>query len=274
MQTGYSVVFLDIDGTLLNSNHQVPPGTKRFLNQLENTGVPVVLCSARYQRGVELIAKETGLHSPVVCLGGSLILSGNRSILYDAKIETSFAVKFKHFVQDRFSNIAISIYLYGEWFTDNLSHPLVRRDTRILQNEPLYGNLETVAQSMPQIHKLQCVGEPSQILQIQQEAASQFWDMDFLGSGDGYLEVMKKGVSKCEAVKFLQKHYHLQTSEIVACGDQFVDMEMLRYAGLGVAMGNAPIEVKAAADLVTTSNDEEGIYIALRNLPFHPPRGR
>lgn len=46
MQTGYSVVFLDIDGTLLNSNHQVPPGTKRFLNQLENTGVPVVLCSS------------------------------------------------------------------------------------------------------------------------------------------------------------------------------------------------------------------------------------
>ena len=58
---------------------------------------------------------------------------------------------------------------------------------------------------------------------------------------------------------------------MVAMGDYFVDVEMLRRAGLGIAMGNAPDAVKAAAAQVTASCDEEGVYIALRHLQFTPP---
>lgn len=273
MQT-YSIVFLDIDGTLLNSHHHVPPKTKRLLNELEGRGVPIVLCSARYLRGVELIAKEAELHSPIICQGGSLILSKNRMALRDIKIETSFVIEFSRYVKEHFSNIAICVDLYNEWFTNDLHHPLVRRNARILQQEPKYGDLEALISSIPGVHKVLCVGEASQIMQLQKEIAPMFHEMDFLCSGDGYLEVMKKGVSKCEGVKLLQEYYQLQRENVVACGDQFVDIEMIQYAGLGIAMGNAPMEVKAAADIVTTSNDEEGIYMVLRGLHFQPPKAK
>ena len=85
------------------------------------------------------------------------------------------------------------------------------------------------------------------------------------------MEVLKDGVSKRTAVETLQAHYHLRREEVVACGDHYVDLEMLQYAGLGIAMDNAPEEVKAAADRVTASNDEEGVYIALKNLRFSLP---
>ena len=63
----YSLVFLDIDGTLLDSNHQVMPQTKQILNRLEKRGIPIILCSARSPGGVETVEKQAGLHSPVVC---------------------------------------------------------------------------------------------------------------------------------------------------------------------------------------------------------------
>ena len=74
MQT-YSLVFIDIDGTLLDSNHQVMPKTKQILNRLEKRGIPIILCSARSPGGVETVEKQAGIHGPIVCYGGSLILT-------------------------------------------------------------------------------------------------------------------------------------------------------------------------------------------------------
>lgn len=81
---------------------------------------------------------------------------------------------------------------------------------------------------------------------------------------------MPQGNSKQVAVEAFQTHYGSR-EKTVARGDSFVDEGMIRYAGLGVAMGNSPAPVKEVADRVTVSNDEEGIYIALRNLKFKAP---
>ena len=123
---------------------------------------------------------------------------------------------------------------------------------------------------MPHAHKLLCVGPPGRIMALQRQAAPLFPELQFLRSGTEYLEVLCRGVSKRSAMETLQAYFHVEREASVACGDHFVDLEMLRYAGLGIAMGNAPEEVKAAADRVTASNDEEGVYIALKNLRFSP----
>ena len=72
------LIFLDIDGTLLDSSHQVMPRTKQILNRLEKRGVPIVLCSARSPGGVERVEKQVGLRGPIACYGGSLILTEDR----------------------------------------------------------------------------------------------------------------------------------------------------------------------------------------------------
>lgn len=69
----------------------------------------------------------------------------------------------------------------------------------------------------------------------------------------------------------LLAHYGLRAERAVAFGDNDVDIDMLQYCGLGVAMGNAPRQVKEAADYVTASNDEEGVYIALNSLRLKAP---
>lgn len=267
MQT-YSLVFLDIDGTLLDSNHQIMPKTRQILNRLEKRGVPIILCSARSPGGVETVERQAGLHSPIVCYGGTLILDRSRSILTDTGIRSETAISFKEFVLDRFPDIVVSAYIYDVWLVDDVSHPAVQREARISQCTPLAGSLSSAVQAVPHVHKLLCVGATQQIAKLQNSAADAFPELTLVRSGPLYLEIMPKGISKRTAAERLQQHLNADRQEIVAFGDSFVDLEMLRYAGLGVAMGNAPDEVKQAADRVTTSNDEEGIYLVLKSLRF------
>ena len=265
MQT-YSLIFLDIDGTLLDSTHQIMPKTKQILNRLEKRGVPIILCSARSPGGVETVEKQAGLHSPIVCYGGSLILDQKRTILSDMGIKSETAVAFKRFIREQAPDVVVSAYIYDVWLVDDVNHPVVLREARISQCTPLAGDLRSAVQAMSHIHKLLCIGTQQQITRLQSTAAEAFPDLTLVRSGGTYLEVMPKGMSKRIALEKLQAYYNVDREGLVAFGDHFVDLDMLCYAGLGVAMGNAPDEVKKAADRVTTSNDEEGIYFVLKSL--------
>ena len=79
--SSYSIVFLDIDGTLLNSQHQVMPCTHQCLQGLRRRGVPIVLCSARPPEGVNLVADQVELYGPKACYNGGLIYDEHSSIL-------------------------------------------------------------------------------------------------------------------------------------------------------------------------------------------------
>lgn len=267
----YSIVLLDIDGTLVDSKDQVSQNTKQLLHHLEQKGIPVILSSARSPSGVEMVVRQVGLHSPIVCYGGSLLLDAQRNIIQDVGIDREAAVAFKQFAGREFPHVTVSTYMYDIWLVDRLDDPNVQLVGQRNQCTPLVGDLESAVQTVPHVHKLLCMGAPEEITRLQTRAAQAFPNLQFARSGTIYLEVLAKDISKGTALEQLQTYYQVDPGQVVAMGDYFVDVEMLRRAGLGIAMGNAPDAVKAAADQVTASCDEEGVYIALRHLPFTPP---
>ena len=91
-----------------------------------------------------------------------------------------------------------------------------------------------------------------------------FKDTDFYLSKENYLEVTANNVSKEHALKELAKHYKLSLAETMTIGDNFNDIPMLESAGIGVAMGNAPKEVKSHATKITSSNDKSGVSLAIK----------
>lgn len=163
MQT-YSIVFLDIDGTLLDSQHQIMPQTKQLLNRLEGRGVPVVLCSARSPGGVETVVRQAELHSPVVCYSGGLILNADCALLRDVGIKSDLAIRFKRFASEHYPELVTSAYLYDVWLVDDPEHPIVQRESHISQCEAVKGTLELAVQSVPHVHKLLCIGDSKQVL--------------------------------------------------------------------------------------------------------------
>lgn len=269
----YSIVFLDIDGTLLDSRHQVMPCTQDRLKSLHERGIPIILCSARPPAGVEQVAGQVGLHSPMACYNGGLVFDQNGAILRDVGIDIQLAMKFKRFVSERFPELVVSAYLYNVWIAEDPQNPMILREAEISRCTPLKGTLGMVTYATPHVHKLLCIGDAMRIRALQNEIPNYFPQLMALRSKPEYLEILSPESTKCSAVQVLLAHYGLSAKQAVAFGDSDVDVDMLQYCGLGVAMGNAPGKVKEAADFVTASNDEEGVYIALNSLRLKAPRG-
>ena len=269
----YSIVFLDIDGTLLNSRHQVMPCTRDHLKELHRRGIPLVLCSARPPEGVNLVAGQISVNGPKACYNGGLIFDENSTILRDVGIDILLAARFKRFVSERFPEIVVSAYLYNVWLAEDPRDPQILQEASISGCVPLKGTLEQIASSASHVHKLLCMGDAMRIRALQQEIRKQFPQLMALRSKAAYLEILPQESTKGSACQVLLNHYGLSPKQAVALGDSDVDADMLQYCGLGIAMGNAPQRVKEAADLVTASNDEEGVYIALNSLRLKAPGG-
>lgn len=270
----YSIVFLDIDGTLLDSKHQIMPCTHERLQYLHKRGVPIVLCSARPPEGVNLVAGQLGMQCPVACYNGGLIFDEGSTILRDVGIDIHQAMNFKRFVSERFPDLVVSAYLYNVWLAEDPQHPLIRQEAEISGCVPLKGSLEQAASAASHVHKILCIGDAMRIRALQKQAQQQFPQLMALRSKATYLEILPRESTKGSAAQVLLDHYGLQSEQAVAFGDSDVDVDLLQYCGLGVAMGNAPRQVKEAADYVTASNDQEGVYIALNGLRLKPPGGR
>lgn len=269
----YSIVFLDIDGTLLDSRHQVMPCTRSHLQHLQQRGVPIILCSARSPKGVNLVAEQAGLTGPVACYNGGLIIDRDHTILRDVGIDIQQAMDFKRFVAERFPDLVVSAYLYNVWLAEDPQNPLILQESEISGCTPLKGSMEQVAFAASHIHKLLCMGDAMRIRALQKEIPQHFPQLMALRSKATYLEILPRESTKGSAAQVLLAHYGLDAEQAVAFGDNDVDIDMLQYCGFGVAMGNAPKQVKEAADYVTASNDQEGVYIALNTLRIKAPGG-
>jgi len=267
----YSIVFLDIDGTLLNSRHQVMPCTHDRLQYLHGRGVPIVLCSARPPEGVNLVARQVGLQGPMACYNGGLIFDKHDTILRDVGIDIRLAAEFKRFTFERFPDVVVSAYLYNVWMAEDPQRPEILQEAEISGCIPLQGSLEQVATAASHVHKLLCIGDAMRIRTLQKETQQHFPQLMAIRSKATYLEILPRESTKCSAVQALLDYYDLRPEQAVAFGDSDVDVDMLQYCGLGVAMGNAPRQVKEAADYVTASNDQEGVYIVLNSLRLKPP---
>lgn len=269
----YSTVFLDIDGTLLSSRHQIMPCTQSHLKYLQGRGIPVILCSARPPEGVNRVAEQAGLYGPRVCYNGGLIYDGDSAILRDVGIGLPLAMDLRRFIAELFPDLTVSAYLYNVWMVEDPRDPLIRQEAEISGCTPLMGTLEQVEGAVPHIHKLLCIGDSARIRALQHELRRQFPLLTALRSKATYLELLPPESTKGSAARVLLDHYGLSPKQAVAFGDSDVDVDLLEYCGLGVAMGNAPRSVKEKADYVTASNDEEGIYIALNSLRLKAPAG-
>jgi Cof subfamily protein (haloacid dehalogenase superfamily) len=266
----FKLIFIDIDGTLLTSDHQISAGTLSAIKRVSETNrVPVILTTARPPQAVEKIYSGLNLVAPVVCFNGALIIDKagkeNFSVLQSIAIDTAFLDTIHNIASDY--RISVSFYKNEEWFSGN-------NDDWIQQEEQITGTKATISDANTLIqkcktgnegpHKILLMGEPGEISAAEpllKESTGNH--LNIYKSKPSYLEIMNGAASKTSAMQFLLSKYCLTNNEVLAIGDNFNDIEMLQYAGIGIAMGNAPEEVKAHAGFITLDNDSEGIKFAL-----------
>jgi len=115
--------------------------------------------------------------------------------------------------------------------------------------------------------KIMCTGEPSKLVGVEQKFKEKLGGrFSITRSLPFFLEIMPQSVNKAHSLKKLCGHLGIKPSEVIAFGDGYNDLQMIEFAGLGVAMGNAVPELKERADFITDSNNDNGILKVLENF--------
>jgi Cof subfamily protein (haloacid dehalogenase superfamily) len=265
----YKAVFLDMDGTLLKSDHSVSEATIQKIQTLTAKGIPVILVSARPLNAVLPTFHNIGLPKshPIVTLNGSYIVEAETPI-FQATIDLDSTAKVTELVRP--FNATIAYYLQREWYSE-VSDSWTDHEQRIMDVKirisPIGSLVKDWSARNTGPNKMMVMSEPENITKIQEHLRSIYnGKLNIYPSKPTYLEVMDTRGSKSNAVKFISERMGLTPSEIVAMGDNYNDREMIRFAGMGVAMGNAPEEIKAAADYVTDTNNNDGVRLALEKF--------
>ena len=263
------LIISDIDGTILDNQHQVDPELKDIIPLLNREQIPFVLASARSPLGMEPIARELGLgDNPLTCYNGALVIKGDPQA-YETIIEHPLDKKeirtFLELVKSEFPSVSINLYSGKDWIADRLDK-WVQIEAAITGEQPVIQNiLLPVLDVLIPIHKLLLIDEAPVIQKLHDYLQTlDFAKTAFYLSKDNYMEVTAKHVSKEQALHEIAQHYQVPLEEVMTVGDNFNDLPMLRLAGLGVAMDNAPEAVKTEANAVTKSNNEHGVAEAIK----------
>lgn len=264
----YKAVFIDMDGTLLTSHHTISDYTKQTIQQLIKKGVLVIPISARPLHGILPIAAGVfDDEKPVVSLNGSYIFH-QQSIIHAVNVSLPETIELHNCVSKK--PVSIMYYSQMEWFAAE-DTDAVKKEQRItpvpITIQPFDETVFFWEQQQAGPNKILIAGKAEEILLIEKELLSQVGDkLNIYKSQPRYLEVMHQQASKTNAIKLLIAKYGILPSEIIAMGDNYNDKGMIEFAGMGVAMGNAPAEIKAVADYVTDTNNNEGVAKALNHF--------
>lgn len=264
----YKAIALDLDGTLKSSKKQILPETKRMIIELAKRGVIIILASGRPTYGMAEEAEALELSS----LGG-YVLSFNGARVVDQKskrviYERTYSSKLAHqvYLRAKEYKLAALSYINDTIISEDTDDEYVQQEAE-LNNMPMKA-VESFVKSVNQdVNKVLLTGQPEYIEKILTSFKEPFSNkLDVYRSMPYFIEVMDKGVDKASSLSVILKSLDIKQEELVAFGDGYNDLTMLRYAGLGVAMGNSVKDVKEVADYITDSNDNEGIANCLKKL--------
>ena len=267
-QIPYRAIALDLDGTLTNHEKVVTPKTREALLKAASEGAVIILASGRPTYGIEPVAESLELNQR-----GGYILSYNGGNIVNAQTGEKL---FSQFLPDEvipelyaYANEkghALLGYAGNEIITEMPDDEYVKEESRI--NKMNIRKVDNLFEALePHPTKLLMTGDPTLMLKAEEELVEKLGDrMDIFRSAPFFLELVPKGIDKAKSLTRLLAKINLTPADLIAFGDGYNDLSMLKLAGMGVAMENAAPEVRAEADYVTLSNEEDGVAAALEHF--------
>jgi Cof subfamily protein (haloacid dehalogenase superfamily) len=269
----YRLLALDIDGTLLKSNHKIDRSTRDAINYVKKKGVYVTLATGRNFPSAKKIAKDLKLDSILITHNGALIANSIDEPLYENRISAEKVRSVVKIVEKYDAHIRLLHERYALGNQVQQKSQLVAKMTMgigdplfypVTFTEGLSEHLEEKPMSVPKIDIQFFQNEEKE--EAYERLMEEVEDIDITASTRCSFEIVPNAVSKASGLQFLGKQLGISMKEMVAIGDFTNDIEMIRQAGLGVAMGNAPEAVQNAADWVTRSNDQHGVGYMVREV--------
>ena len=251
----------DIDGTLLNKDRELSERTITAIKK--HSEIPFILISSRMPKAMVHLQEELNTENlPVIAYNGALILD-QKEVLHSTEIGVDTIREIVNISTE--TDLHISLYHKDEWYVPDLDF-WAKREWNNTKVEPKVQSLiQTLAkweQENKGAHKIMLMGNEQEIDLLEEWIeGDKNKSIVAYRSKPTYLEIAPRSVSKKTAIQELiqQKYPKIKFSEITAFGDNYNDMEMLKFVGVGVAVANAKKEVLELADIITDTNKNDGV---------------
>lgn len=257
----YKLIVLDLDGTLTNREKIITERTKRALMSAQEKGRKIVLASGRPTYGVAPLARELKLEQY-----GGYILSFNGGCIMDCRtgelvfkreLPVESNQKIIRLAQEE--RVDILTYERDMIITNNVDCPYTKKEAEINHLE-VKGVADMAEYVDFQVPKFLMLDDGDFLAMVEPRVKAALGKQFSVYRSEPYfLEILPKGIDKAQSLERLLEQLGMTKEEMIACGDGYNDLSMIKYAGLGVAMENAVLPVRNAADYVTFSNNEDGV---------------
>jgi len=263
---GIKLVAIDLDDTLLDSRLQISPETTRILQQVADRGIKITLATGRMFCSARPYAVKLGIDVPLITYQGALVKKAFADeVLYHRRVPGDMVLPVVNTARE-------AGYHYQVYYDDKLYMESLTPEG--LAYAELAGVVPVVDRDLPvrlayeEPTKIIIINNDQRALQqMEAELKEHFAGLLYITrSKPHYLEFMNKEATKGRALQAVSEYFAIDRRDVMAIGDSYNDIDMLKWAGIGVAVSNAPPEVKRHADYVTTSNDENGVAAALRHF--------
>ncbi len=269
----FKLLVLDVDGTLLNSNRDISQRTIKTLKKVQQNGVRIALASGRPTSGVLPYAKAIDLDfndGYIISYNGAKILEASTGkVLFERTVDPQMVPYIEKQVQR--SGCVLAYYDGDEVVSTDITNPHIVDEAQM--NNMSLRQVDSISEAMDKVGDDKSTWPTEVILvndnlDVLQGIDAHFQRhlngvVDTIHSNPYYLEIVGYQVGKSHAVGALVQKLGISMEEVMAFGDGRADINMLQMAGTGIAMGNAPEEVKRCADYVTLTNDEDGAALAI-----------
>ncbi len=268
MSDTYKLAAIDLDGTLLGSDHAISPGNAAAVHRAVSTGAKIVLASGRQWRTINAFAGQLGLSpdAPIIAYNGAMIRTHGGETWFHQPLSADASQAIVH-------------YCIAHGYHLNLYHD----DTLYVQNDTRWGRLyRERTGTVPHVTDLtRFDGErPTKLLLIDTLETTNRLLLHFqaefgkslyiIKTEDEFLEFMDPDINKGAALQETAKRLGATAAQCAAFGDSYNDLPMVQWAGMGVAMGNARAELKAVAQCIAPAADADGVGVVLDQLfPIH-----
>ena len=258
------LVLSDMDGTLLRPDHSLAPAVLDAVAALRGAGAHFSLASSRPPRALLPYARQLDLQGPVAAFNGGVLLTPDGQVIEEHFI----AADAVEIVMEYFSRHPVALWVFADdqWLLRELTGDYLDVEAHALGYPPV--QVEDFVPYLGRAHKIVASSADFALLAHMENQLQPMLKGKALAarSQQYYLDVTALAANKGNALQTLARHWKVSMAQTAALGDGHNDVPMFRQAGLSIAMGQASAEVRAAADVVTTSNREDGVAKAIRDF--------
>lgn len=272
----YKLMCTDMDGTLLNGNHEISRKSIEVIKKAHDKGVKIVVCTGRLHSSAFYFSNLLGIDAPVISSNGAFIREKDKDkVIYKKTIDKNSLKEILRICKKY--NLTPYFHTPNRVMGEKEMHSAkiyMEFNKKLPKEEKIHIDIikeeqwdEVFEKYKDEIVKAIVIEDKKcKALKSAKEELKKVEKLEVVSSMNNNFEIMNREVSKGRAVETIAKYYNISKDEIICIGDNENDISMIQYAGLGIAMKNGCDEIKKEAKYVTDTNINDGVAKAIEKF--------